>query len=116
MDLNPHAIETDRLEEENRLLEAQLNINKAQIDEYKAEVTKQQEASQTRGELLEKAAERLIKGTRIINFKDRGFNQMINNNLGDINRTLSGNGEPIAPEELKALVIKKAEALGLIVL
>lgn len=111
--VDSHEIELIKLEQEEARAEYELNSIRAQKSQVKAELNKQMVAVHTREELLEKASERLLKGTRIIKLEARDFNQRINNNVADMNRVLGDNGEPIKPEELKAIIIKKAEARGM---
>jgi hypothetical protein len=114
--MSGHEVEISKLRDEAKQHEAHLNIINAQISELEATDQRKQAASQTREQLLEEAAERLIKGAQVIDFKDRDFVRIFKTNLEDMNRILKGNGEPIAYEELNTLTIKKAGTRGVRIL
>ncbi|HEX7627857.1 MAG TPA: hypothetical protein VF354_02920 [Candidatus Methanoperedens sp.] len=109
----PYAAEKAKLKESIEQKKRELNIEEAQFIEYQAEETKALVASQTREQLLEKYTDRYIKGNQDIDFTNRDFDRIIKINIGDINRIIGGNGEPVTYEELKILTIKKAEARGM---
>ncbi len=111
--MSGHEAEISKLKDEARQHEAHLNIIKAQISELEAVDQRKDAASQTREQLLEQAAWRIISGLHSIKFKDRELMQIFKNNLEMINRTLGGNIEPVTSEELKTITIKKAKAKGL---
>lgn len=108
--MSGHEVEISKLKDEARQHEAQLNIIKAQISELEGEDQRKEAASQTREQLLDQAAGRIISGLHSIKFKDRELMQIFKNNLEMINRTLGSNGEPVTAEELKPIIIKKAKA------
>ncbi len=116
MNTNPHAVEAEKLEEENKMLESRLKINKAQIDQYKVESEKHKITAQTRDQLLDKTSDLLINFSSIIDFSDRQFIQVFKNNVNDANRILGQNGDPITSDELKVMIVRKAEAKGKMVL
>ncbi len=105
--VDSHEIELIKLEQEEIRAEADLNIIRAQKNQLKAEIDKQLVAGQTREQLLDKATERLINANHSINFKDRGFLRMFNYNLEMLNK--DSNGELVTAEQLKTLIIQKAE-------
>jgi hypothetical protein len=107
--VDSHEIELIKLEQEEIRAEADLNIIRAQKNQLKAEINKQLVAGQTMEQLLNKAAERLVTNNRSINFKDHGFLRMFNNNLEMLNKDSNCNGESVTAEQLKTLIIKKAE-------
>ena len=111
--MSGHEAEISKLKDELRQHEAQSNIIKAQIKELEAADQRKQAASQTREQLLEQAARRIISSLHnSIDFKDRELMQIFKTNLGMINRDLDGNGK-VTADELKTITIKKAEAKGL---
>lgn len=111
--MSGHEVEISKLKEENRQLEAKLNINFAQISELEAIDQRKEVAIQTREQLLEKAVERILSSLQVVDFKDRAFIQIFNTNIGIINRKLDGSSEPVNPKELKTVIIKIAEAKGM---
>lgn len=116
MNHDPHIIEKIKLEEENKQLEAKLNINKAQINEYIEESEKLKLTNKTREQLLNKAVERLLNYSQVINFNDRQFNQLFKTNIEDINHFLGKTTQPITQEEFQELIIVKATEKGKVVL
>lgn len=110
MNINPHAIEAAKLDEEKRVKEAELNIIDARIGRLKASDQRKQAAGKSRQLLLDEISERIAKHNRIVDFKDRTFIRMFKTNVEDANRKLNGGAEPITPDELKELIITKAKA------
>jgi hypothetical protein len=90
--------------------ETEINLYKHQLAELEAVDQRKQAAGETREQLLEQAATRMLSSLHILKFKDRGFMQIFKNNLEMINRILGSNGEAVTAEELKTITIKKAEA------
>ena len=114
--VDSHEVELIQLDQEEINKEAELNIIRAQKSQLKAELNKQLVAGQTREQLLDQAAERLLKGARVIDFKDRDFVRISKTNIEDMNRILGGSGEPITNEDLNTVTLKKAGARGVRIL
>jgi hypothetical protein len=114
--VNSCKIELIEIEQKEKRAEAELNIIRSQKSQLKEELSKQNAARKTRERLLDQTAERLIKSTQVINFKEPNFLRIFNNNLEDLNRILGSSGEPVTYEELKTLTIRKAETQEKIIL
>lgn len=111
--MSGHEAEIAELKEELRQHDAQANILKAQIGELEAEDQRKQAACQTRQQLIDQAADRIMKGFSVLNFKNPDLKNILKTNLMMVNRDLNNNGDPVIEEELKTITIKKAEARGI---
>ena len=102
--ISSHEVEISKLQEENRQLEAKLNINKAQIIELETTDQSKAVASQTREEVIGEALIRLKRS-----LDERNFPSMLKVNVELINKRLKGNGEPVTSDELKQLLSLEVE-------
>ncbi len=114
--MDGHEVEIARLEQEERQLEAQLNIVKAQLRELRAESDVQQNAIEMKENLINSQVDDLYVALKSVKGRLSKLKDGIAFRVKAMNQKLNGSGatvEPITIDEITQKLTIKAKAEGL---